>query len=83
MLTTEQCIKELRDKAEYYKAVKFVSILDCELAVVKSDEAVPETLQQALRQAVRVLEDVPDHQKDWHPGSDDRCSIWCINLYSH
>ena len=72
MLTTGKCIKELRDKVEYYKAVKFVSILDCELAVVKSDEAVPETLQQALRQAVRVLEDVPDHQKDWHPGSDGK-----------
>lgn len=40
--------------------------------MIKSDEAVADSLQQALRQAVRVLEDVPDHQKDWHPGSDGK-----------
>lgn len=40
--------------------------------MVKSDDAIPETLLQALQQGARVLEDVPDNQKDWHPGSDGK-----------
>ncbi|KAJ2915427.1 hypothetical protein MD484_g4988, partial [Candolleomyces efflorescens] len=39
--------------------------------VVKSDHAVSESLRQALLQAVKPLEDIPKHQKDWHPGSND------------
>jgi len=40
--------------------------------VVKSDTAVPESLKNALKEAVKPLEDVPDFHKDWHPGSDDK-----------
>ena len=39
--------------------------------VVKSDYAVPESVKLALQQAVKPLEDVPENQKDWHPGSND------------
>ncbi|RXW17917.1 hypothetical protein EST38_g7937 [Candolleomyces aberdarensis] len=39
--------------------------------VVKSDYAVPESVKVALQQAVKPLEDVPENQKDWHPGSND------------
>ncbi|KAI8920668.1 hypothetical protein BC831DRAFT_87138 [Entophlyctis helioformis] len=37
-----------------------------------SDGAVPESLRDALIRQVAVLEDVPDHKKDWHPGSDGK-----------
>ncbi|KAI8924655.1 hypothetical protein BC831DRAFT_505416 [Entophlyctis helioformis] len=37
-----------------------------------SDDAVPESLRDALIRQVAVLEDVPDHKKDWHPGSDGK-----------
>ncbi|KAF6763669.1 hypothetical protein DFP72DRAFT_873115 [Ephemerocybe angulata] len=38
--------------------------------VYKSDSAVPEETRLALLEAVRPLEEVPDSQKDWHPGSN-------------
>ncbi|KAI8926191.1 hypothetical protein BC831DRAFT_504624 [Entophlyctis helioformis] len=37
-----------------------------------SDDAVPESLRDALVSQVAMLEDVPDHKKDWHPGSDGK-----------
>ncbi|KAG6831239.1 hypothetical protein H0H87_005804 [Tephrocybe sp. NHM501043] len=39
--------------------------------LVKSDCAMPKDLQEALKAAVALLEQVPDHLKDWHPGSDN------------
>lgn len=69
-LTRRKCIAELRDKAESFKQTGRVKILDAELAVVKSDQAISEDLKKALMDRVKVLEDVPDRLKDWHPGSD-------------
>ncbi|CAI7595234.1 unnamed protein product [Penicillium pancosmium] len=40
--------------------------------VIKSDTAVSKELQDALKEAVKPLEDVPEDQKDYHPGSDDK-----------
>ncbi|KIL58130.1 hypothetical protein M378DRAFT_341318, partial [Amanita muscaria Koide BX008] len=40
--------------------------------VVKSDTAVPHDLKEALKNAVRPLEDVPASAKDWHPGSNGK-----------
>lgn len=37
--------------------------------MIKSDKLVPEDLCSALRSAVSVLENVPDAEKDWHPGT--------------
>ncbi|KAB8228811.1 DUF4246 domain-containing protein [Aspergillus alliaceus] len=68
----DYCIKELRDKATYFQKSQMVSVWDCETAIVKSDTAVTSTLAASLRKNVRVLEDVPEHLKDWHPGSDQR-----------
>ena len=42
------------------------------IGVYKSDLAVSEREKQALRDAVRRLEEVPDHLKDWHPNSDEK-----------
>ena len=38
--------------------------------VVKSDSVVPESLKLELQAAVAELEDVPDKNEDWHPGSN-------------
>ncbi|KAJ3574166.1 hypothetical protein NPX13_g4456 [Xylaria arbuscula] len=66
------CIKELRDKAAEFRDTGLVSILDAEVAVAKSDSAISASLTEQLKAAVKVLEDVPEHQKDWHPGSNDK-----------
>jgi hypothetical protein len=52
-----------------FKEKGFVSILDAEISLVKSDVAVSTTLQQSLKNAVQPLEDIAEHLKDWHPGS--------------
>ncbi|KAK4221203.1 hypothetical protein QBC38DRAFT_139315 [Podospora fimiseda] len=65
------CIQELKDKSEHYKKTGRVNVLDAELLVIKSDNAVSRDLQKELQEGVKVLEDVPNHKKDWHPGAED------------
>ncbi|RSS80665.1 DUF4246 family protein, partial [Streptomyces sp. WAC02707] len=38
--------------------------------VWQSDALVGDGLRSRLREAVRVLEEVPEAERDWHPGSD-------------
>ncbi|KAF8647144.1 hypothetical protein AX16_006975 [Volvariella volvacea WC 439] len=66
----EWCIDELRYRAAIYQKTGYVYVYNGD--VVKSDTAVPEELKLELRQAVRPLEDVPEKDKDWHPGSDEK-----------
>lgn len=61
------CIAELRHKTKHYKETGCVESVD---GVFKSDSAIPNTLKHALRRAISPLENIPDHEKDWHPGSD-------------
>ncbi|KAK4443544.1 hypothetical protein QBC34DRAFT_416930 [Podospora aff. communis PSN243] len=65
------CIAELRDKAASFKKTGQVNVLDAEVVIVKSDVAVSKDLQDELRSHIKALENVPDRQKDWHPGSDE------------
>ena len=50
----------------------------------QSDELIGDELRSRLREAVRVLEDVPDAERDWHPGSDGQVldlvhpSLFCL-----
>ncbi|MCQ4205950.1 DUF4246 domain-containing protein [Streptomyces longispororuber] len=52
--------------------------------VWQSDTLIDEELRSRLREAVRVLEEVPDAEKDWHPGSDGQVldlvhpSLFCL-----
>ncbi len=64
------CIEELRVKAGIFEKSGMVTAYDAD--VVKSDSAVSEELRNALIKSVKPLEDVPPHQKDWHPGSDGK-----------
>ncbi|KAL6880014.1 hypothetical protein HDV57DRAFT_103392 [Trichoderma longibrachiatum] len=65
----DACIHELRKKADLVKKTGLVPILDYSSCVIKSDSLVPESLRDSLRSAAAVLENVPDEEKDWHPGS--------------
>ena len=52
--------------------------------VWQSDALIDDELRSRLREAVRVLEDVPDAERDWHPGSDEQVldlvhpSLFCL-----
>ncbi|CAK38002.1 hypothetical protein CBS63078_6739 [Aspergillus niger] len=61
-------VKELQWKAQNLQKEGLLPIFD--VGVVRSDTAVSEELQKALQQAVAPLENIPTHQKDYHPGSD-------------
>jgi hypothetical protein len=63
-------IAELRYRSKIFKETGTVKVYNGD--VVKSDNAVPEHLKEALRAAVVSLEDVPDVSKDYHPGSDGK-----------
>jgi hypothetical protein len=72
LLTLLKCINELRAKANLYEETGILPVLDVSSCVLKSDVAIPVDLKEELKRAESVLEDVPDHQKDWHPGSDGK-----------
>ncbi|MBE3042806.1 DUF4246 family protein, partial [Candidatus Bathyarchaeota archaeon] len=61
-------MEELRDKADIFKETGLVHVLDENVTIVKSDEAVPEALRKSLCEGVKVLEN--SRLKDWHPQSD-------------
>ncbi|KAG8899799.1 hypothetical protein FRC00_000899 [Tulasnella sp. 408] len=42
----------------------------CFSRIYESDSLIPQDLLERLKAAVKVLEDVPEDQKDWHPRSD-------------
>lgn len=65
-----QCIEELQAKAKLYEDTGLIAVLDATACVLKSDTAIPTMLKEALKHAVAALENVPEYQKDWHPGSD-------------
>ncbi|MFD5066343.1 DUF4246 domain-containing protein [Streptomyces sp. NPDC058369] len=52
--------------------------------VWQSDTLIDDELRSRLREAVRVLEEVPEEKKDWHPGSDGQVldlvhpSLFCL-----
>lgn len=63
-------IKELQWKAESLKKDGIVGVFDN--GVVKSDNAIPKDLKEQLKEAVAPFEEVPEDQKDYHPGSDNK-----------
>jgi hypothetical protein len=52
--------------------------------VWQTDTLIDEQLRSRLREAVQVLEEVPETEKDWHPGSDGQVldlvhpSLFCL-----
>ncbi|WOO83200.1 uncharacterized protein LOC62_05G006723 [Vanrija pseudolonga] len=66
----DYALAELRDKAKVFESAGAVSVIDCAGTAIKSDTAVSEELRAQLIAAVKPLEDVPEAEKDWHPGSN-------------
>ncbi|CAG7921996.1 unnamed protein product [Penicillium olsonii] len=61
-------IKELQWKAKQLEENGYILVFDA--GVIKSDSAIPEDVREALKQAVQPLENVPEDQKDFHPGTE-------------
>jgi hypothetical protein len=72
LLIHSQCIDELRDQAADSQANGVTEVMDANAAVFISDTAVSQQTKTALQSGVAPLEDIPDLQKDWHPGSDGK-----------
>ncbi len=71
-LSSFQCIKELRNKAEFYATSKLTPTMDAEVkCVVKSDE-MNNDLRNKLLDAVNTLKSAQEGDIQWHPGSGDQ-----------
>ncbi|KAG7045184.1 duf1665 domain containing protein [Colletotrichum scovillei] len=68
----EACMQELRKKAALYEETGLIPVLDYSTCVIKSDKLLPSSLVDRLKVAVKSLEDIPDVEQDWHPGSDGK-----------
>ncbi|MFF6952907.1 DUF4246 domain-containing protein [Streptomyces iakyrus] len=84
---TEAQVRYVLDELVHYAALRDgrtgveVSAVD---GVWQSDELIDDTLRSRLRRAVQVLEEVPEAELDWHPGSDGQVldlvhpSLFCL-----
>ncbi|MFF8934550.1 DUF4246 domain-containing protein [Streptomyces paradoxus] len=84
---TEAQVRYVLDELAHYAALRDertgveVSAVD---GVWQSDTLVDDTLRSRLRKAVQVLEEVPEEDVDWHPGSDGQVldlvhpSLFCL-----
>lgn len=84
---TEAQVRYVLDELAHYAALRDdrtgveVSAVD---GVWQSDTLIDDQLRSRLREAVRVLEQVPEAEKDWHPGSDGQVldlvhpSLFCL-----
>ncbi|MBK3537415.1 DUF4246 family protein, partial [Streptomyces sp. MBT67] len=84
---TEAQIRYVLDELAHYAALRDagtgieVSVVD---GVWQSDTLVDDALRSRLREAVRVLEEVPAAERDWHPGSGGQVldlvhpSLFCL-----
>ncbi|KHN95571.1 uncharacterized protein MAM_06628 [Metarhizium album ARSEF 1941] len=71
----DACTEELTDKADLYEATGLIPVLDysaCVVKLLKSDSLMDQQLTKQLMDAARPLEDAPEQQKDWHPGSNEK-----------
>ncbi|MFF9345208.1 DUF4246 domain-containing protein [Streptomyces sp. NPDC014773] len=84
---TEAQVRYVLDELAHYAALRDartgieVSGVD---GVWQSDRLVDDALRDRLREAVRVLEEVPEADRDWHPGSGGQVldlvhpSLFCL-----
>ncbi|TFK66718.1 hypothetical protein BDN72DRAFT_859695 [Pluteus cervinus] len=65
-------IEEARYKFKLPLFVEHGAICVYDGDVVKSDTVIPQSVKEALQRAVAPLEDVPENNRDWHPGSNEQ-----------
>lgn len=68
----EWCLLELRDKAVRFKKTGRVLVLDTGSRISKSEATVSEALNRELRHAVQPFLELPEDEKNWHPGSEGK-----------
>ncbi|KZV97530.1 hypothetical protein EXIGLDRAFT_670061 [Exidia glandulosa HHB12029] len=70
---TPERVNYVLDELEGYSSLRDektgIEVACCD-KIWQSDTLVPDALRDALKQGTKVLEDVPDEQKDWHPRSN-------------
>ncbi|EON97703.1 hypothetical protein UCRPA7_6802 [Phaeoacremonium minimum UCRPA7] len=68
----EWVVAELRDKARDFEKTGKVFTYDTGSRIVKADSVVTEELREELIGGVKSLLEVPEDQKDYHPGSNNQ-----------
>ncbi|KAG7405501.1 hypothetical protein ACKAV7_013767 [Fusarium commune] len=66
------CFKHLEAKAKTYEQTNLIPVMEFSACVVKSEAVLSKELTQRLRAAAALLDDIPEDQRDWHPGSDEK-----------
>ncbi|KAF4336091.1 hypothetical protein FBEOM_10027 [Fusarium beomiforme] len=68
----DMCFRDLAFKAGIYQQTNLVPVIESSACVIKSDRLLSNELTERLKTAAAQLEDVPERERDWHPGSDDK-----------
>ena len=71
-LAWDWCLRELREKAEFFAEYGFVKTLETGSVCAKADDLIDTGLRDDLLAGVANLLDVEENSKDWHPGSDQK-----------
>ena len=72
-LLTEKQIDYVLAELEYYNAIRDGSMEMSSIdGVWQSDELIPIHMKQSLIEHVNKLENIPESEKDWHPGTNQQ-----------
>lgn len=63
-------MEELREKSAYLEKHGVIHVLDTDATMVKQEVAEDDTFWISLKSSAYALEDIPERQKDWHPGTE-------------
>ncbi|KAM0457489.1 hypothetical protein ACHAO4_003289 [Trichoderma viride] len=70
--TFDYCVKELRDKANYYAETGIIPTLEASAAIAKSDVLVSVSLRAELQEAFKKLKLDQRLKPNWHPKSNEQ-----------
>ncbi|KAK2482399.1 hypothetical protein H9L39_04191 [Fusarium oxysporum f. sp. albedinis] len=62
-------LEELRHEADIFEQAGLIPVMDLCIAALKFDKLLTDELVAEIKSAVAPLENVPEEQKDWHPGT--------------
>ncbi|TVY77977.1 hypothetical protein Focb16_v006405 [Fusarium oxysporum f. sp. cubense] len=65
----ERVLEELRHEADIFEQAGLIPVMDLCIAALKFDKLLTDELVAEIKSAVAPLENVPEEQKDWHPGT--------------
>ena len=82
---TEKQIDYVLSELKYYASLRENSIeMSTVDGVWQSDALIPSDVKQSLLKSVKLLEDVPENERDWHPGTNEQVlnlvhpSLFCL-----